>query len=263
MVAAREPDLSPAAALVRRHDPDRFLICLFVPAARREAAFTLAAFNHELARAVEVTSRRATGSDESRMTAAIRLQWWRDVLDGRKQRHDVATPLAALVDAGALDPAPLQAMIEAREAELEGPAPDLDAWWARFELGPGRLAVAIAGLCGLREGALDWCATAGAAYGAGAALLHREALRKVGREALPAGTEDGEASLLAHDVLGRLDLLPTFDAPRQERAAALHAVLARRDLRRVAAGRPAAPGRRRPPADMLAVAVRWWSGSIR
>ena len=41
-------------ALVRRHDPDRFLTALFAPAERRDALLVLYAFNHELARAREV-----------------------------------------------------------------------------------------------------------------------------------------------------------------------------------------------------------------
>src|SRR6476659_2869718 len=42
--------LSPVAALVRRHDHDRFQTVLFAPAARREALFALYAFNYEIAR---------------------------------------------------------------------------------------------------------------------------------------------------------------------------------------------------------------------
>jgi len=43
--------------MVRRVDPDRYLTALFAPPARREALFTLYAFNHELARAREVVPR--------------------------------------------------------------------------------------------------------------------------------------------------------------------------------------------------------------
>jgi phytoene synthase len=57
------------AALVRRHDPDRFLTSLFAPPAQRDALLTLYAFNHELARAREVISEPPL--------ALIRLQWWR------------------------------------------------------------------------------------------------------------------------------------------------------------------------------------------
>jgi len=56
-------------ALVRRHDPDRFLTALFAPAGRQGALLTLYAFNHELARAREMVSEPPL--------ALIRLQWWR------------------------------------------------------------------------------------------------------------------------------------------------------------------------------------------
>ena len=82
------------AALVRRHDPDRFLTALFAPAERRDALLALYAFNHELARAREVASEPPL--------ALIRLQWWREVVEGEAKRHEVATPLSAAIAAGAL-----------------------------------------------------------------------------------------------------------------------------------------------------------------
>ena len=65
------------AALVRRHDPDRFLTALFAPPDRRDALLTLYAFNHELARAREVASEPPL--------ALIRLQWWREVVEGERE----------------------------------------------------------------------------------------------------------------------------------------------------------------------------------
>ena len=108
--------LSPIAAFARAHDPDRFLCALFAPLEKREAIFTLIAFNHELARAREAASHP--------MAALIRLQWWRDALEealaGKQaRRHEVAAPLHAAITNGSLDPAALGAMIDAREAETE------------------------------------------------------------------------------------------------------------------------------------------------
>ena len=62
--------------LVRRHDPDRFLTALFAPPEKRDALLTLYAFNHELARAREVASEPPL--------ALIRLQWWREVVEGAR-----------------------------------------------------------------------------------------------------------------------------------------------------------------------------------
>ncbi|HJS85035.1 MAG TPA: squalene/phytoene synthase family protein, partial [Acetobacteraceae bacterium] len=103
--------LSPAASLVRRNDPDRFLTALFAPAARRETLFVLYAFNSELARARAVVSEP--------MLALMRLHWWREVVEGARRRHEVAGPLGAALDAGALRAGDLAALIDAREIEAE------------------------------------------------------------------------------------------------------------------------------------------------
>jgi len=76
--------------LVRRHDPDRFLTALFAPPRCRDALLTLYAFDHELARAREVTS-------EPHLVL-IRLHWWREVVEGERRRHEVATPLTTLLE---------------------------------------------------------------------------------------------------------------------------------------------------------------------
>src|SRR5271165_1963078 len=98
------PPLSPLAAMVRRHDPDRFLTALFAPPERREAVFLVYAFNHEIARAREVVSEPAL--------ALIRLQWWREVVEGARRRHEVAGPLGEALDAGVLDAGDFLMMIE-------------------------------------------------------------------------------------------------------------------------------------------------------
>jgi phytoene synthase len=123
------PPATDLARFARAHDPDRFLCALFAPAARRGAIFALIAFNHELARAREATT--------NPVAALIRLQWWRDAVEeaaaGKPaRRHEVATPLAAAIQAGLLDPAGLLAMADAREAEAEEDAlatePAFVAW---------------------------------------------------------------------------------------------------------------------------------------
>ena len=66
----RSEGLSPVAAIVRRHDRDRFQTALFAPAARREALFALYAFNYEIARVRESVTQPMLGH--------IRLEWWRE-----------------------------------------------------------------------------------------------------------------------------------------------------------------------------------------
>src|SRR5689334_25333145 len=86
--------LSPVAALVRRHDRDRFQTVLFAPAARREALFALYAFNYEIARVRETVTEPMLGQ--------IRLQWWRENIaaafeGGAIRRHPVVEPLTATI----------------------------------------------------------------------------------------------------------------------------------------------------------------------
>jgi hypothetical protein len=128
------PVLSAPTAIVRRHDPDRFLTALFAPAERREALFVLYAFNHELARAREAVSQPTL--------ALIRLQWWREVVEGAARRHEVAMPLHAAIEAGLLQRAELLALIAGREIEAEPAIPSLDVWRGYLLQTAGGLAVA-------------------------------------------------------------------------------------------------------------------------
>ncbi len=139
MTGAR-PALSACAEAARKGDPDRYLCALFAPADRREALFALYAFNIELARAREVAREPLLG--------IMRLQWWRDALDGifagRPPGHAVADGLARA--RARLDRAALLEMIEARQrdfdetpfaslAELEGYVEATSAALARQALG--------------------------------------------------------------------------------------------------------------------------------
>ncbi len=225
--------LSPLGAIVRRADPDRFLTVLFAPAERREALFTLYAFNHETARAREA-AREPTMS-------LIRLQWWREVVEGARKPHEVATPLAALLEAGELDAADLLSMLDARETAAIA---DVAEWRAWLLAGPGALAHAAGRLLGVEHARLR---TAGAAYGAAGQLRSVAAQASLGlcllpEELLAAHGLSPEAVIAAphapalHPVLrvlaqeGRSLLGPRagFGAGL---AAALPAAFARRDLR--------------------------------
>jgi NADH dehydrogenase [ubiquinone] 1 alpha subcomplex assembly factor 6 len=112
--------LSPVAALVRRHDRDRFQTVLFAPAARREALFALYAFNYEIARVRESVTEPMLGQ--------IRLQWWRESIaaafDGGPVRHHfVVEPLAAAISEFALTRAHFDRLIDARETDLASDPP--------------------------------------------------------------------------------------------------------------------------------------------
>lgn len=239
---AAPPPFDPAA-VVRRHDPDRFLAALFAPAPRREALMLLFAVNHELARASEVASEPGI--------ALIRLHWWREVVEGSPRWHELATPLAAALDAGTLDRGDLLAMIDAREAEADLPFPDLEAWRGYLAGTAGGLAVAAGRVLGAPEP--EAFRPLGAAYGAAGILRNTRALARHGRCLLPGDVLarhglSAEAVLAAPDapsvgaVLadlaaeGRAMLRAGRAAPgigRETIAAVLPAVLAARDLARV------------------------------
>jgi NADH dehydrogenase [ubiquinone] 1 alpha subcomplex assembly factor 6 len=118
--SAEAKHLSPVAALVRRHDHDRFQTVLFAPAARREALFALYAFNYEIARVRESVSHPALGQ--------IRLEWWRENLScafgaGAVRHHPVVDAVTKAIRELGLTRAHFEALIDARESDLEGQPP--------------------------------------------------------------------------------------------------------------------------------------------
>lgn len=242
--------MSELLELVRKHDPDRFFTALFAPGEKRAALFTLYAFNHELARARDVTR-------EPHM-ALIRLQWWREVVEGAARQHPVATPLRALLAAGVLRADDLEGMIAAREAEAEDIATLAD--WRFYLLGSaGGLMVAAGRLLGMAES--EALRPLGAAYGAAGVLRSVFALARQGRCLLPVdvlarhelspeavvGGADPRQAILALAETGR-ELLRPVAVPKPAIAAVLPVVLARRDL-----ARPLAAPTPRGIGDKLAV----------
>jgi phytoene synthase len=104
------------AALVRRHDHDRFQTALFAPSGRREALFALYAFNYEVARVRETVSEPVLGQ--------IRLQWWRESIAaaferGAVRRHIVVEALTAAIRTHGLTRAHFDRLINARASDLE------------------------------------------------------------------------------------------------------------------------------------------------
>jgi 15-cis-phytoene synthase len=75
------------AELVRSIDHDRFIATLFAPAERRGALHALYALNYELSRVRDVAHAALPGE--------IRLQWWTDVVDRRRDDEAGANPVAA------------------------------------------------------------------------------------------------------------------------------------------------------------------------
>lgn len=113
-------DLEHVADAVRRNDNDRFLTALFAPAEARPALYALYAFNLEIAKVAETVSEPLIGR--------MRLQWWRDALDGifagrPAPRHAVAESLADIIRDRELSRDRFMRLIDGRERDLEPDPP--------------------------------------------------------------------------------------------------------------------------------------------
>ena len=215
------PSLSPVGASARAADYDRYLSALFAPAGRREALFALIAFNHEVARIPEAVSEPMLGR--------IRIQWWREALEAihagePPRRHEVALPLAAAIHAGGLDRSAFDALLDARERDLEPEAPPDLAALERYAAATGGSLAALM----LQASGADAAPAREAARQVGTAWALVGILRAAprtaaqGRIMLPADLLAG-AGIAAEDVLtGRaFERCAAVAEPVAERAAAL------------------------------------------
>ncbi len=232
-------------SLVRRADPDRFLGAIFAPATLREDLIVLYAFNHELARAREVASNPAL--------TLIRLQWWREAVDGFDKKHPVADALRGMLTRGAVDQKELIALVDAREAEAE-PISDVAAFLGYVRGTAGRLMRIAGGILGVQDQA-GLATLEDLGTGTGIVFLIRAAptLRNFGRDLLPQdGTTTRRLMELAYPLIAE-------KPPAKALAAALPAVLARRDWVRLQHGIGPRP---RGLTDRLAVIAAGLRGSL-
>ena len=199
MIGPDDDSVAACAAIVARGDPPRFRAAMAAPVALRRILFPLYAFNIEVARAPWVTSEPTL--------AAMRLQWWRDALaeiagGGRVRRHEVVTPLAAVLDDGAA--AMLDDLVVARHADVDGDVPeDVDALVRYADDTAGVLLVCAARLSaggdiGPWLGAVR---AAGRAQGVAGLLAAVPALIEKGRHPLPHGDPAAHARSLAETGL--------------------------------------------------------------
>ena len=111
-----EADYAACRALVRTEDRDRYLSALFAPAEKRKHLFALYAFNVEIARIPELVREPMMGE--------VRLQWWRDALDGHAAgdvaRNPVANALLDAVKRSNLSRGLLYELIDAKVFDLYG-----------------------------------------------------------------------------------------------------------------------------------------------
>jgi NADH dehydrogenase [ubiquinone] 1 alpha subcomplex assembly factor 6 len=230
-------ELSYCAEQVRASDPERYLCTLVAPPAAREPLFALFAFDAEIARVRHAVSQPMAG--------LIRLQWWRDALDGIAVGRPPAHPVAeALRDRAwtRLDPVRdrLEAAIDARERELEDETPIADEAALEQHLDATGATMTLAALHLLEAADVAAARGAGAHIGRAWALVHL--MRSLPLD-LPA-----RRLLLPRSLLARHGLKPEelFERRGKEILASVVAELAgtvRRDLRegrRLRAGVPRA-----------------------
>lgn len=116
-------DIDHTYQLVRQYDRDRYLSALLAPDQHQPALMALFAFNSEIARIREIVSEPLPGE--------VRLQWWRDLLEGTGHgavaSNPVANALLRTVETYNLPTRGLIQMIEARIFDLyNDPMPSMN-----------------------------------------------------------------------------------------------------------------------------------------
>ena len=149
--------------LVRTADKDRWLASLFAPAPFRADLMALYAFNVEVAAVRERVSAPLPGE--------VRLQWWRDVLNGEARGdisgHPVAAALVDVIGRRRLPVKPLVDLVDARVFDLyDHPMPttgDLEGYCGETSSALMQLAALILA-DGRDPGTADMAGHAGVAY---------------------------------------------------------------------------------------------------
>ena len=240
--------LSPVAALVRRHDCDRFQTALFAPAERRDALFALYAFNYEIARVRERVHEPMLGQ--------IRLQWWREVIDnacgdGPPRRHEVALPLTETIRAHRLTRAHFDRLIDTRERDLDDAPPETLAALEDYAEGTSSALVFLA----LETLGADGPAVERAGRHVGIAYALAGLLRAMRFEA-GARRQVVPGDIARRTGLDARDYLELRDTPALRKAAAEIAAAARRHLEAARAERRDVPRAAMPALLPAAIADR-------
>lgn len=217
-------------ALVRDGDPDRYYATLFAPAASRPHLFALYAFSLAIARVREAASNPMAGE--------IRLQWWRDALQGEARGDVKANPVAAALEeairVNRLGRQPFVDLIDARVFDLyEDPMPrvnDLEGYCGETASALFRLASLVIG-AGSEPGGAGAAGHAGVAYGLTGLLRALPWHARAGQVYLPTDVLSG------HGVT-REDIVHGRGGPGLRGACADLRALARRHLAAYEAARP-------------------------
>ncbi len=215
-------------AALRESDRDRYLAGLLTPADRRAAVVALYAYNAELAKVRDLVREPLPGE--------VRLQYWRDLLEGVAHGETAANPVAAellrAVKKHGLPIAPLIAIADARIFDLYD---DPMETTGMFEGYAGETSAALIQLAGLAldaksaEGAFEIVGHAGVALAAAGALLLLPIHRARGQVYIP-------LQILSAAGLDRDRFLKNDDPARQKAAIEAFAGYGLDHLRRARAG---------------------------
>jgi len=186
------------ARRVREWDRARYYATLFAPADLRADLIALFAFAAEIAGIPDRVSEPTIGE--------IRLQFWRDALDGLRRGETnpgppVLAALAQVIARRRLPTEPLIAVVEARRADLYADPPptltDLEGFFGETQSALFQLAAVVAGAAGPETA--DLSGHAGVAYGLARRLAGFAVERARGRTVVP-------AQILAAEGLAAADI---------------------------------------------------------
>jgi len=216
--------------LVRAGDPDRYYATLFAPASARPHLFALYAFSLTIARVREAVT--------TPMAGEIRLQWWRDALQGEARGDVRANPVAAALEeairVNRLGRQPFVDLIDARVFDLyEDPMPrvnDLEGYCGETASALFRLASLVIGN-GTEPGGAGAAGHAGVAYGITGLLRALPWHARSGQVYLP-------AEILDRYGVTREDIVTGRGGPGLLRACTDLRALARQHLTAFEAARP-------------------------
>lgn len=169
---------------LRDTDRDRYLACLLTPVSARGSIAALYAFNAEIARIRDLVREPLPGE--------MRLQYWRDLLEGSAHGSTEANPVAAaLLESMAKHRLPVDALAGMIEARIFDLYDDPMETTAMFEGYAGETASALIQLsslvldAGAAAGAASMAGHAGVAQAIAGALLLMPAHRARGQLYLP------------------------------------------------------------------------------
>jgi len=232
-------------SLVREGDPDRYWASLFAPADKRPHLHALYAFNFEIA--------RVRDSVREALLGEIRLQWWRDALQGESRGDVRANPVAAALDDTIvkfrLPRHALVTLIDARIFDLyDDPMPslnDLEGYGGETSSSLIQLAsIVLSG--GKDPGTADAAGHAGVAYAITGLLRAFPWHSRRGQLFIP------EDILAGHGVV-RDDIVSGRGGPGLNSALADMRAVARRHLDQVRTLRPTIPPEAEPAFRPLAL----------